>query len=111
MAMVPPLHVLVVEDDADTRANLCDILEMDGYSVETAGTRAGRARCFFVQTQAQHMRVTAQCQGRGLLSGGVRMRNRPLNDQFSRVNASLRIEAEQSSPESSTPPLADLPSS
>lgn len=35
-----PLHVLVVEDDADTRANLCDILEIDGYSVETAGTVA-----------------------------------------------------------------------
>ena len=38
MAMLPPLHVLVVEDDADTRANLCDILELDGYRVETAGT-------------------------------------------------------------------------
>ena len=40
MATLPPLHVLVVEDDADTRANLCDILELDGYSVETAGTVA-----------------------------------------------------------------------
>jgi PAS domain S-box-containing protein len=40
MAMLPPLHVLVVEDDPDTRANLCDILELDGYSVETAGTVA-----------------------------------------------------------------------
>jgi PAS domain S-box-containing protein len=34
--------VLVIDDDADTRANLCDILEMDGYQVETAGT-AGEA--------------------------------------------------------------------
>jgi len=33
-----PCHVLVVEDDRDTRANLCDILEMDGYQVETAGS-------------------------------------------------------------------------
>jgi signal transduction histidine kinase len=33
-----PLHVLVVDDDADTRANLADILELDGYKVETAGT-------------------------------------------------------------------------
>src|ERR1051325_11601160 len=38
MALAPALHVLVVEDDADTRANLCDILELDGYAVETAGT-------------------------------------------------------------------------
>jgi two-component system sensor kinase FixL len=40
MPAPPPLHVLVVEDDADTRANLCDILELDGYRVETAGTVA-----------------------------------------------------------------------
>src|SRR6185436_5284889 len=40
MPAPPPLHVLVVEDDVDTRANLCDILELDGYSVETAGTVA-----------------------------------------------------------------------
>ncbi len=30
------LHILVVEDDADTRANLCDLLEMDDYQVVTA---------------------------------------------------------------------------
>lgn len=30
--------VLVIDDDADTRENLWDILEMDGYVVETAGT-------------------------------------------------------------------------
>ena len=35
-----PLHVLVIEDDADTRANLQDILELDEYLVETAGTMA-----------------------------------------------------------------------
>jgi PAS domain S-box-containing protein len=35
-----PLRVLVVEDDADTRANLCDILELDDIEVETAGTAA-----------------------------------------------------------------------
>src|SRR4051812_47781606 len=35
-----PLEVLVVDDDPDTRANLCDILEMDGHRVETAGTAA-----------------------------------------------------------------------
>ncbi len=33
-------RVLIVEDDADTRANLCDILELDGYAVETAATAA-----------------------------------------------------------------------
>jgi signal transduction histidine kinase len=35
-----PLHVLVIEDDDDTRANLRDILELDDYVVETAGTAA-----------------------------------------------------------------------
>jgi PAS domain S-box-containing protein len=32
--------VLVVEDDEDTRANLCDILELDGYRVDAVGTVA-----------------------------------------------------------------------
>src|SRR5262245_47896982 len=35
-----PLTVLVVEDDPDSRANLSDILELDGYHVETAGSVA-----------------------------------------------------------------------
>jgi signal transduction histidine kinase len=34
------LHVLVIDDDADTRANLSDILELDDYRVDTAGTMA-----------------------------------------------------------------------
>jgi hypothetical protein len=34
------LHVLVIEDDADTRANLSDILELDEHRVETAATIA-----------------------------------------------------------------------
>ncbi|MFO0929564.1 MAG: response regulator [Gemmataceae bacterium] len=33
-------RVLIVDDDPDTRANLCDILELDGYEIETAGTLA-----------------------------------------------------------------------
>jgi PAS domain S-box-containing protein len=33
-------HVLVVDDDPDTRANLCDILELDDHHVETAGSVA-----------------------------------------------------------------------
>jgi signal transduction histidine kinase len=40
MAALAPLHVLIIEDDADTRANLCDILELDDYQVETAATAA-----------------------------------------------------------------------
>jgi PAS domain S-box-containing protein len=36
----PLTRVLVIEDDADTRANLCDILELDDFQVETAGTAA-----------------------------------------------------------------------
>jgi PAS domain S-box-containing protein len=35
-----PLHVLIIEDDADTRANLTDILELDQHRVETAGSHA-----------------------------------------------------------------------
>ena len=38
MATPQPLHVLVIDDDADTRANLRDILELDEYQVETVGT-------------------------------------------------------------------------
>ena len=40
MGDLPALQVLVVDDDADTRANLCDILELDGYRIATAGTVA-----------------------------------------------------------------------
>ncbi len=32
------VKVLMIEDDADTQANLCDILELDGYRVESAMT-------------------------------------------------------------------------
>jgi PAS domain S-box-containing protein len=38
MTTMGPLNVLVVDDDDDTRANLCDILEMDEHRVETAST-------------------------------------------------------------------------
>src|SRR5215510_3105229 len=31
------LNILVVDDDADTRANLRDVLELDGHRVDTAG--------------------------------------------------------------------------
>jgi DNA-binding response OmpR family regulator len=34
------LTILVIEDDADTRANVCDILELDGYAAVTAATFA-----------------------------------------------------------------------
>ncbi len=34
--MTEPAHILVIEDDADTRANLTDVLELDGYRVSTA---------------------------------------------------------------------------
>ena len=39
-----PLAVLVIEDDADTCGNLQDILELDGYRVELAGTVAEAIR-------------------------------------------------------------------
>src|SRR5689334_23345804 len=35
-----PFHVLVIEDDPDTRANLQDVLELDDYRVEAVGTAA-----------------------------------------------------------------------
>lgn len=34
------LRILAIEDDADTRSNLCDILELDGYEVTAAGSAA-----------------------------------------------------------------------
>lgn len=30
--------ILIVEDDLDTRNNLCDILELNGYQADTAAT-------------------------------------------------------------------------
>ena len=41
MADLPSPLILVIEDDEDTRVNLCDILELDRYRVETAGTVSG----------------------------------------------------------------------
>ena len=40
MDAAPPLDILVIEDDADTRANLRDILELDDHRVETAASAA-----------------------------------------------------------------------
>lgn len=39
-----PLHVLVIDDDADTRRNLTDILELDDYRVDTAASAAEALR-------------------------------------------------------------------
>ncbi len=36
----PPVDILVIEDDPDTRANLHDILELDSHRVATAGSAA-----------------------------------------------------------------------
>jgi PAS domain S-box-containing protein len=44
MANDLPGQILVVDDDADTRANLCDILELDGFQVATAGSIAEALR-------------------------------------------------------------------
>lgn len=44
MADLDRVRVLVIDDDADARANLCDILELDGCSVETAGSAAEALR-------------------------------------------------------------------
>jgi hypothetical protein len=38
MSNAAPMTVLVVEDDEDTQANLCDILELDGYRAEVVST-------------------------------------------------------------------------
>jgi PAS domain S-box-containing protein len=40
MQREPEARVLIVDDDADTRSNLCDILELDQFQIETAGTVA-----------------------------------------------------------------------
>jgi two-component system sensor kinase FixL len=44
MTEVVRVHVLVIDDEADARANLCDILELDGCRVETAGSAAEALR-------------------------------------------------------------------
>jgi signal transduction histidine kinase len=44
MAEFSPVRVLVIDDEADARANLCDILELDGCEVETAGSAAEALR-------------------------------------------------------------------
>jgi DNA-binding response OmpR family regulator len=38
MYPIPPLRLLIVEDDPSARANRRDILELDGYVVDEAGT-------------------------------------------------------------------------
>ena len=40
MDAAPPLDILVIEDDADARENLRDILELDDHRVATAGSAA-----------------------------------------------------------------------
>lgn len=45
MAALLTLHVLVIDDDADTRSNLCDILALDGYGVATAATAKEALSC------------------------------------------------------------------
>ncbi len=40
MVRTDALHILVIEDDPDTRANLSDILQMDDHRVELAGSAA-----------------------------------------------------------------------
>ena len=40
MDAAPPLEILVIEDDADARENLRDILELDDHRVATAGSAA-----------------------------------------------------------------------
>ena len=44
MDVPTPMDILVIEDDADTRANLRDILELDGHRVALAGTAAEARR-------------------------------------------------------------------
>src|SRR5262249_27706755 len=41
MASPEPMRVLVVDDDADTRANLRDVLGLDDLDVKTAGSAGG----------------------------------------------------------------------
>lgn len=38
MTDLPPIHILAIDDDADTLANLRDILELDNYHVDTAAS-------------------------------------------------------------------------
>ncbi|MDB5389870.1 MAG: todS 2 [Planctomycetaceae bacterium] len=45
MLEVTPLRILVIEDDADTRANLQDILELDDHKVVTSSSVAEAMNC------------------------------------------------------------------
>ncbi len=40
MADLSPIHILAIDDDADTLSNLRDILELDDYHVDTAASAA-----------------------------------------------------------------------
>src|SRR3954464_1944406 len=40
MGALDSLHILVIEDDPDARANLRDILELDDHRIEVAGSAA-----------------------------------------------------------------------
>ena len=45
------LHILVIDDDEDTRANLRDLLELDAYRVQTAATFAAGMQCIRAGTE------------------------------------------------------------
>src|ERR1700694_5518449 len=38
MLTLTPFHILVIEDDPDARANLCDLLELEQHRVHAVGT-------------------------------------------------------------------------
>ena len=60
MDAAPPLDILVIEDDADTRDNLRDILELDDHRVATAGSAAeAMARDDLVAVRGDHPRPPA----------------------------------------------------
>ena len=48
------LHVLVVDDDEDTRANLRDLLELDNYRVQTAASFVEGMECIQACTESSN---------------------------------------------------------
>ena len=77
MGASPPLDILVIEDDADTRDNLRDILELDDHRVATAGSAAEAMARDGLGAASRRSSSTAGCPTRRPRSSCPASRPRP----------------------------------